>query len=404
MGNRVLVGEGNKSRVLLNIFIVIISLVVWFFTLQGVSAKENILFTVKPVLPSNQDNGVENYISITSEGGVKQTLEFDIINNTGEEREVEVSIVNAYTSPNGIIQYKEDETTNSSILGEASEARSYIEGDNIYTVPTGVSKRVEVEVNIPSYEGVLMGGVSFKVLEEDKEDTGGQNFKIDNEINYVIATIFTFKEDIEITESSLEFDTPYIDTMPAYYVVRLPTTYGELKPKRFDIEYEVQHKGDTLFANKKKFVFAPNTKVNIPFTWEHEKIKKGETYRIKGFFEYKNEGEVTGKIPFDFEFTHTGEDAENITNMFTTPIEEGSLMWLLLLLVVPIVIIYYMLRGRSEYVLETDEVPPATITKDNPMYEQMKRKKDVVGENVHVYVRRKHKRTGDFYYTFKRSK
>src|SRR5690625_7432100 len=74
---------------------------------DGDETKGNVqAFTVKPVLPSNQDKDITNYISISPyQQKLKQGVQFLITNRSDEPVEVQMQAVNALTSSHRRIQY-----------------------------------------------------------------------------------------------------------------------------------------------------------------------------------------------------------------------------------------------------------------------------------------------------------
>ncbi|MFD1705229.1 WxL protein peptidoglycan domain-containing protein [Siminovitchia sediminis] len=100
-----------------------------FFTSKNVSASEGGLpYLVEPILPANQDKGIEHYISVSpKDNSLKQEFEFLVTNKTNKKQTINAKMLNAYTSTNGGIQYTAEETEHNVIIDEKYEMRNYVQ-------------------------------------------------------------------------------------------------------------------------------------------------------------------------------------------------------------------------------------------------------------------------------------
>ena len=183
-----------------------------FYGILTVSADSNgIPFIVEPILPDNQDEVVNSYISIISDSNnLNQNIEFKVTNESEIEQNIYIKVVDAYTSPNGVIQYVEEESDNSTITNDNYKLSKHLTlPENQVTLKPGETKIITSSLDVNDLEGTLLGGVSFsttgKSEEYEKNDT---SFKINNEINMVIGVMVTFKNQTEI---DFTIDEPYLD-------------------------------------------------------------------------------------------------------------------------------------------------------------------------------------------------
>ena len=255
-----------------------------FYGILTVSADSNgIPFIVEPILPDNQDEVVNSYISIISDSNnLNQNIEFKVTNESEIEQNIYIKVVDAYTSPNGVIQYVEEESDNSTITNDNYKLSKHLTlPENQVTLKPGETKIITSSLDVNDLEGTLLGGVSFsttgKSEEYEKNDT---SFKINNEINMVIGVMVTFKNQTEI---DFTIDEPYLDPMPSYYAIRLPISLdAPLLVNGTEIKYIVKHNDKELFSGQKEFSFAPLTKVNMAIPFEYEEIINNEIYDVLG--------------------------------------------------------------------------------------------------------------------------
>lgn len=333
----------------------------------SVSANVGGLYTVDPILPDNQDEGVRGYVSVTADGDTfKQTFDYVVTNKVDKELEFKVNKLNALTSPNGSIQYiEETDTTNSKLLDENYSMAKYMEiSEDTFTLKPGESKQISATVDISGVTGTILGGVGVKGFEEGEfEEKEGGNFKINNEVNTVIGMVVEFGES---DADEFIFGDPYVDMMPAYYAIRLPITYNTNNYKKGTrIHYTVYDKvGTELFKVEdvgRPHDFAPKTLANVPFPWQAEGIEKGQKYKVKGTLTYLDSKSTDGSetvLEFDKDFIFTGEqDGQGGGGINVPELVKKYWYWILLLaLAVGGALVYVGLRGtKREYVLYTND-------------------------------------------------
>lgn len=359
---------------------------------------DGIPFTVEPILPSNQDPEVSGYISIKPHNGkLDQPLEFMVKNNTSKEQDVVVEVENAYTSPNSIIQYMNESTENSIILNKNHELREYVDKKKqIITLKGDEQRKVSIPLSVDSYDGTLLGGVSFIAPVEEKESEDNSGFQIENELKMLIGVVVEFN-DVEVTKDMITFDEPYVDPMLSYYAVRLPTTYDGAKPKKFDLKYSLSYKDEELFTHEEEFTFAPKTKTNIPFPWYHDSIKENEIYVLEGSF--TQSGDIEETTPFKFEVTYDPKrDNDKATgrDLRSPDVELSKInLWWLSLLLIPVVgLVIFMFTRKKEYVLEldNDDVAPDIITFNDILSQEMielkKYNNTDKDKKSHIYIKK----------------
>ncbi|RKJ60262.1 DUF916 domain-containing protein [Butyricicoccus sp. 1XD8-22] len=402
------------KKVFIGLSALLLIMVGVFFTTKNASANEGGLpYLVEPILPHNQDKGIDNYISISpNSNSLKQELEFLVSNKTDKKQKINVKLFNAYTSASGGIQYTAEGTDDNLIINDHYEMRQYIQAPEQIELQGGEIKVVRLELDIPETEGTVLGAVAFQGEGESEEsEQEGISFEIKNEINtvYGIAINFPTKQ-----SHTFDFDKPFVDPMPSYYTVRLPITLDSpLLLKDVEIDYEVEFKGEKLFFSKESIDFAPMTKTNFAIPFDYEEIQKNKPYILKGSLTYKdkNGAEQIEDFEFKFEYVVKKDKANNtIAKVLKAPIEKSGLpYWALILLLISVVGYIVYLRLRKKYfVLYSDESPLFIVGQDHPNFEKIQPKSRAINEHkykfTHYYLKKKNKYTNEYYYAYHQTK
>lgn len=333
--------------------VILLLMVGGFLMTEKVNAKEGLPFIVEPILPSNQDQGIDNYISISPDSNsLKQELDFLISNKTNKKQIVDIKLFNAYTSSSGGIQYTAEGTADNVILNKQYEMKQYIQAPKQIEIRGGESKVVRLKVNISGMEGTILGAVAFQGEGESEQSNKEElSFEIKNEINKIYGIAINFPTQ---QNHDFKFGEPYLDPMPSYYAIRLPITHDSpMLLKDVDIDYEVNFKGKKLFFDKKEIDFAPMTKTNFAIPFDYDEIVEGEAYTIRGTLTFNEKGK-SKVIEFDREFVFNNESPKNEkTNKLKTPtikdVKGVSFLYLFLLLIPIIICLWFIRRKRKKY-------------------------------------------------------
>lgn len=367
-------------RVLLIVTMIVIMVVTGIQGEVSAETKEEQPFTIHPILPDNQDEGIYHYISIsTKEDSLKQKVRYSIKNNTKDKMEVKIKPLNALTSPSGVIDYyDEDKRENSNITDDKYRMSKYMGVIDSIEVKSGETRLVDVMVDVSGIEGTILGGVGFQILEEGEvEEHGDASFQIDSETNVIMGLQVNFETE---KEENFIIDEPFVDPLASYYVVRLPITLdAPMIASDVNIDYSVyDYKGKKLFDNnKKEFKFAPNTKANIPLPWEADEITENKLYTLKGTLEHNG-----GVIPFDKGFMFKGDKVDiGDDGGYNVPTVNKNMIWWVLALILILAILPYLLRRKTVYVLYTDSTEiEVVIEKDNELFDKVRPLKEVTKE------------------------
>lgn len=358
-------------------------------------------YTVEPILPASQDALIKNYISITTDKPIKEELKFLVRNKTNEEIIVKVRGFDTLTSAYGVLQYKKyDKEKDISLLTDKEYYFSqYVQEEQEITLGPTETKEVTVTVDVPVVKGHILGGIAFTSLvpgEVQKEEN--VQFKINNEMNTIIAFMGKFDDK---STNTLTYKKPWIQSMPSYYSIFLPTIHDTAKlTQKTKLEYAVYNKeGEVLFESKDKVTldFAPKSETVINFKWEAAEIKVKEPYRLKGKI-VVNENE---EFPFDFPIELEDDSytsVESIKENIDTVVVEDNSKWIYIAIgggvfLVLLLILLLALR-KKKYVLlsDTNEIV-SPIDAQHVLYASVileKEKNDSPNRNakfIHYYKR-----------------
>ncbi|WP_110925962.1 WxL protein peptidoglycan domain-containing protein [Bacillus massiliglaciei] len=317
-------------------------------------------YSVKPILPKNQDEGITRYISISPDSNtLQQELEFLITNKSDKELTLEVEKLNAYTSANGGIQYSAKKTENNLIIDKKFEMQQYLQAPDKVILKGGESKAIKLTIDIPNIEGTILGGIAFKGIEgTEKKTNSGISLEIKNKVNTVYGVVINFPTD---KKPAFDFGQAYLDMMPSYYVMRLPITLNSpVLVKDISLEYEVDLKGKKLFSSKGKLDYAPMTMTNFAVPFEHDEIVKNKPYTLKGKISYldQNGDRQVQEFKKEIRYKEKNEDSHSlITNLKRPIVKNGPVYWLIPLALLPLIIFFvFHIYRRKKKSKDTDNV------------------------------------------------
>lgn len=337
------------------------------------SAIEGVPFKANLILPSGQDKGVEDYVSLTAKTGkINEELEFEIVNNEKKSKTIKVEVVDSYASPTGTVQYSSTPPENSSITDKNYKMQNYILlKDNKVTLKPKEKKRVKMQLSAENLDGVILGGISFKEDDSKKEESNKSGeFKIESKLNIVIGIKMNFGTKQLV---NLKAGNPSVQSMPAQYIVNLPMELTSNSPKKFDLKYSISDK-EELFKNQMSIEFPAKSKASIRIPWEYEKIENGKTYTLKGTLTYKD---IDGKtkemnILKEFEYNKEISAISGVTNKFISPVEEVAKNYYFSIPVLFLGIgatIFLIMRRKKKYYYFSEERTPKKFILENSLLE-----------------------------------
>ena len=136
-------------------------------------SQPGVSFSVRPILPQNQEREESTFFDLRMEPGQEQIVNLEVINHTPETIEIEVAVFTATTNRNGFAEYQLSpevpDSTLSYLMEELITAPTYVE-----VSPEGASW-VPIQIQMPeeAYNGVIAGGIEIKRATWEEESTTG---------------------------------------------------------------------------------------------------------------------------------------------------------------------------------------------------------------------------------------
>ncbi|MGG0175574.1 DUF916 and DUF3324 domain-containing protein [Gottfriedia acidiceleris] len=251
----------------------------------SVKAENNIDFSVKAIIPTNQIDHLKSYFDLKMSPGQKQDLKIEVFNNSKKEETIQGNITFATTNDNGLIDYSESNSK------DADESLKYPLTSLInvpqkeVVIPPGKSKVVTFSITMPKdeYKGVILGAAHFKKkIEETEKSSKSESINIKNEYAYVVG--------IKLSENTKEVepDLHLLDIKPKlvnYRTTIAPTIQNSESTivKDMSIDAQIFKKGSNkvLYSSKKtEMSMAPNSNFDYAIDLNNNPIEPG-TYRLK---------------------------------------------------------------------------------------------------------------------------
>jgi hypothetical protein len=271
-------------------------------------------YSVTPVFPENQQEGINSYYSLqSSEGSLDQDITVKVTNTAEVPQTITVDTVNAYTSANGVIQYTSEMENGSVILDENYELDNHVRASvEQLDLDPGQTEEVTLDVDVDGVTGTVLGGVAFSTLSDEQEVQDGIN--IINKVNTIVGIAVNMPGD-NAGELSV-VDGVRVNPMPTYYTVDVPLRFDvPAVSKEATMEYTVIKDGEKIFTGESVLDFAPMTGAlhAVPFTGDS--IEENTPYTISGSITYDRYGQ-SETVAFSKEFTYSPDSTEPTTDPF----------------------------------------------------------------------------------------
>lgn len=338
----------NKTKKMINIMIsILIISIVTILPNNGVDMKANEIpknsFSVRALLPNNQQNKNVSYFDLRMNPNQNQILEIELSNNSEERIEISTTLNSATTGNNGSIIYSKQ--------GEKDRSLKQSIND-LATVTTPVisleknekkSSFIELKMLNVTFDGDILGGITLKEINsEDKEGSQTENIQIKNEIAYIIAL------KLNMTDTSLQTNLNLINkegTTINYrtsFVANIQNDKSVLM-KNVNILGNIKNKDSNEYITTldlKDKEIAPNSNFNVVYDLNNKKMKNG-TYIMYLKIEHLNEvWEWTEEIVVNNadEINETALSVESDNTIIIIIIAFSSVIILLLLIIILLIV------------------------------------------------------------------
>ncbi|OUZ27887.1 hypothetical protein A5806_002495 [Enterococcus faecium] len=293
----------------------IINYIVVIFTIIllgefSVYAEEGIGgFTIEGVPNTHQLDKNVGYFYLTEEPGSTDQLKVKLINESSQEKTLEVKITDAATNSNGIIDYTGTIKNNKLLIIPLS---SLIKVDSPEVkVPANNTKEVSFQINMPrkDLKGVVLGGIV--VSEKKDKNKGEKKLSIENSYSYTLGVVLTNEIENKLKQNisvELEKVGPILHDGRRIVEAKIlnpnPYIFSDARVEGSIIDQKT--KEEVRIKEQKNVNIAPYSSFPFQFDWEKEDLKPG-----KYLFKCKV---ASGKKEWKFEknFKITEKQAQNI--------------------------------------------------------------------------------------------
>lgn len=345
----------NIFKAIIATLILAISLLV---TNTGASASTTGNISIDPILDAPQRDDIKSYFyRETGTSNYSESLKFLVRNKSDESINIEIYPVNSLTSPTGVIDYRPERVAlTSKLIDEVSYFDQYVKLDKTtLSLEPGAAEVVTLDVNIPEVVGTMLGGLAFKTIDENVEQTES-NFQINQEIVNVVAVLV--KKQSKVNEPILQYGEVTVRDIAGKYFINLPTTLDSKSLiTKAAVAYKVRdYKGDLLFEaqDTSGFSFTPDSFADITLPWNGRTLDIGEEYHLKGHFQYMMDGKKI-TAPFSKTFKVSKAELEGEPDLLTELNDKNILKIILIILILLLLLLLLALLMRKKYVLHDNE-------------------------------------------------
>lgn len=269
-------------------------------------------YTIEGVPHSKQLDKNVGYFYLKENPGEKDSIKLKLINNSNEDKILQIKVTDANTNSNGIVDYSGNlknhdtlETPLTSVLKASQEE---------VNVPKESTVETTLTVNMPTSkkEGVMIGGILVTDETERKEDSA-EELSVKNEYSYTMGVVLTNENEINMNKNiSVELEK----VGPILYDGRKIVQADILNPNPYlfgtaKVSGEILEKNSNKVvkeASKDEVSIAPYSVFPFQLDWKKDELKPGN-YIFKGVVETKD-----NKWEFEKEFEITAEKAKEINN------------------------------------------------------------------------------------------
>ncbi|MGX7418662.1 DUF916 and DUF3324 domain-containing protein [Carnobacterium gallinarum] len=255
----------------------------FFFVLTTEIKAEEVNYSVRAIIPENQQDKSKSYFDLRMKPGEKQEITLALDNSSDKETVLEIKANSAITNQNGVIDYKGTKKKSDSTL--PFNFSEIISGETKVTLQPKETRNVTYEITMPekSFDGMALGGLYVKKLDNGPEDEEAQkNVQIKNVFSYVIPV--AVKETNKKIEPELKLNeiNPNLENYRTVVTANLQNSKPKLE-SNLSVKAEVTKKGSSTVlhkAEKNSMSMAPNSNFDFPISWDNQKLEAGK-YTLK---------------------------------------------------------------------------------------------------------------------------
>ena len=325
-------------------------------------------FSVTPITSENQIDKRKTYFDLQLVPDQEVELKAELRNDTEKEVKIDISVNSATTNSNVMVEYGKNEIEkDESLIFDLIDYVSYPE--TVTLEPKSV-QTVVFHAKMPKdrFDGVLAGGITFKeiVTEKNQTENKDQSLSIENEYAYTVALLM--RQTLNEVAPNLVLHEVKPDQINARNVI-LANVQNDQKTyiNQVVIETKITKKGhsEVLYQEVKEGLqIAPNTNFSFPTALNGQPLTPGEYHLTmtilgneneNGKFSRKKENTTinyTDQWIFEKVFMIDGKEAKELNTKDVTIKKTNNWIYILealiFLLFVLILILWFILRKKEE--------------------------------------------------------
>lgn len=353
----------KRKQILFTIALVVLSV---FASSKTIAASE-FNFAVTPITPANQIDKEKTYFDIQLEPNQQEKLNVNLRNDTDKEVKIDVSLNNATTNSNVVVEYGKNEIKKDSSL--TFNLEDYVDYPETVTLKPHSNQTVTFQVTMPNetFDGVLASGITFKEVqdEEKQKEKDEQGLSIKNEYSYVVALLM--RQNLNEVAPNLILHEVEPGQINARNVI-LANIQNDQKTyiNQVSIQTEITKKGrsEVLYReDKEDLQIAPNSNFSFPTSLGGAALEPGEYHLKMTVFGNENESgkftrekenttvNYTNYWEFEKDFTIAGDVAQKLNAKDVTIKKDNTKLYILIgiifLLLMLLLILWLIWRKKK---------------------------------------------------------
>ncbi|WP_088041176.1 DUF916 and DUF3324 domain-containing protein [Bacillus sp. EAC] len=275
----------NSKRQIVLLILSAIMLTLSIIPLSVKASSNEVDFSVRAKIPTNQINHLKSYFDIKMYPGQVQDLEIEVFNHSKEEETIEANLTFATTNDNGLIDYSETNYKNADKSLKSPLPSLVKKPHKEIVIPAGKSKVVSFTITMPKekYEGVLLGAFHFKKkLDEREFKSTSESIQIKNHYAYVVGIKLTETLKELYPELHLLRIQPKLVNFHTAIAANIQNSEAVIIEK-MSVEAEIYQNGSNkvLYSSYRDGLnMAPNSNFNYAIDLNNDQFKLGK-YRLK---------------------------------------------------------------------------------------------------------------------------
>lgn len=170
--------------------ILILLCLIGMYTMNTPVFAEEPAFSVKAVLPENQQGDATSYFDLKMKPGQQQVLEVALHNATDKDLTIMVAANSAFTNGNGIVDYNAtDKPVDESLKHGFGNIAEVVNKEIVVKAKSETKAKIRVKMPNEAKDGIILGGLVFS--EKETKDDAGKDAKLQNRFSYTIGVVLS---------------------------------------------------------------------------------------------------------------------------------------------------------------------------------------------------------------------